>query len=118
MLKFDFKSLVTKNAMPGMSGAAGGDPTARGKGQPFCFYHCRDTKEVFFSDAEGNLVNFGSVLDAVMNGTTPLALPWQGTAGRDGAPGPKGEDSVVPGPPGAQGPQGERGEKGERGDHN
>jgi hypothetical protein len=114
-IKFDFKSVLCKSAMPGMSGAAGGDPTVRGRAPAFTFYYTRDTKEVFFSDAEGNLINLGSVIASVLDGSTPLALPWQGTAGRDGVPGPKGEDSVVPGPQGPQGPRGERGEKGEPG---
>jgi hypothetical protein len=102
--KFEFKSILTRRLI---------DP-ARHKGSPFTFVHCRDTKEVFFTDAEGNYINFGSILAAVMNGSLPLALPAspvagpQGPAGRDGATGsqgPKGESIVGP-----------RGEKGDRGD--
>jgi hypothetical protein len=102
--KFEFKSILTKNLL---------DP-ARHKGSPFTFVHCRDTKEVFFTDAEGNYINFGSILAAVMNGTQPLALPASpvagpvGPAGKDGAPGsqgPKGESIVGP-----QGPKGDRGD--------
>jgi hypothetical protein len=84
-MKFDFKSVLTRNLLPGMSGSAGGDPTARGRGTPFTFYHARDTKEVFFSDAEGNLINLGSLIASVLDGSTPLAFPAQGCAGRDGA---------------------------------
>jgi hypothetical protein len=126
-MKFDFKSVLTRNLLPGMSGSAGGDPTARGRGTPFTFYHARDTKEVFFSDAEGNLINLGSLIASVLDGSTPLAFPAQGCAGRDGAPGRDGADgksgrdganSTVPGPastvPGPQGPPGQsiRGEQG------
>ena len=97
--KFDFKSILTRNVL---------DP-ARQKGKPFTFVHCRDTKEVFFTDAEGNYINFGSILAAVMNGSLPLALPAspvagpQGPKGDTGAQGPKG-DTIV-GPAGPQGPK-------------
>jgi hypothetical protein len=99
--KFDFRSILTRNLL---------DP-ARHAGKSFTFVHCRDTKEVFFTDAEGNYINFGSILAAVMNGTLPLALPASPVAG------PKGEK----GDTGAQGPKGDtivgpRGEKGDRGD--
>jgi hypothetical protein len=99
--KFEFKSMLTRKLL---------DP-ARHKGSPFTFVHCRDTKEVFFTDAEGNYINFGSILAAVMNGTLPMALPAspvagpQGPAGRDGAQGPIG----LTGRDGAQGPQGPQG---------
>jgi hypothetical protein len=102
--KFEFKSAISRNILS----------PERSKGNPFCFVFCRDTKEVFFTDAEGNYINFGSILAAVMNGTLPLALPAspvagpQGPAGKDGAPGtqgPKG-DSIV----GPAGPKGDRGD--------
>jgi|HubBroStandDraft_2_1064218.scaffolds.fasta_scaffold140562_3 hypothetical protein len=102
--KFEFKSILTRKVL---------DP-ARQKGTPFTFVHCRDTKEVFFTDAEGNYINFGSILAAVMNGSLPLALPAspvagpQGPQGSTGPQGPAGKDgaSIV----------GPRGEKGDRGD--
>jgi hypothetical protein len=99
--KFEFKSILTRNLL---------DPE-RHKGSPFTFVHCRDTKEVFFTDAEGNYINFGSILAAVMNGTLPLALPAspvagpQGPKGDTGAQGPAGESIV--GPQGPAGPQGD-----------
>jgi hypothetical protein len=102
--RFEFKSILTRNLLS----------PERCKGSPFTFVHCRDTKEVFFTDGEGNYINFGSILAAVMNGSLPLALPAspvagpQGPAGKDGATGnqgPKG-DSIV----------GPKGDKGDRGD--
>jgi hypothetical protein len=102
--KFEFRSILTRNLL---------DPV-RDTAKPFTFVHCRDTKEVFFTDAEGNYINFGSILAAVMNGSLPLALPAspvagpQGPAGKDGATGsrgPKGESIVGP-----QGPKGGRGD--------
>jgi hypothetical protein len=102
--KFEFKSMLTRKLL---------DP-ARHKGSPFTFVHCRDTKEVFFTDAEGNYINFGSILAAVMNGSLPLALPASPVAGPQG---PRGETGAQ-GPPGRDGESivGPRGEKGERGD--
>jgi len=134
--KFDFKSLLTKNVLPG-----GGDPLARGVGQPFTFYFCRDSREMYFSDANGNLINLGSLIASAIDGSIPLAFPSTGSAGRDGAPGIKGDrgpqgpagadgrhgkDSTTPGPAGRdgativgptgpQGPQGERGATGPQG---
>jgi hypothetical protein len=104
--KFQMKSLLTKNVLHG------GDPLQRGKGEPFTFYWCRDTHEMFFTDSVGNFVNFGSLLASVLDGSLPLALPAspvagpQGPAGRDGAQGPIG----LTGATGAQGPAGPRGE--------
>ena len=126
--KFDFKSVLCKALLPG-----GGDPLARGQGTPFTFYHARDTKEVFVSDANGNLINLGSLIASALDGSIPLAFPAQGCAGADGAPGLPGErgprgfagadgrngaDSQVPGPPGRDGativgPQGPKGDKGD-----
>jgi hypothetical protein len=96
--KFEFRSILTRNVL---------DPV-RHKGSPFTFVHCRDTKEVFFTDAEGNYINFGSILAAVMSGTLPLALPAspvagpQGPAGKDGATGSQGPIGLT----GATGPAG------------
>ena len=102
--KFEFKSILTRNLL---------DP-ARHTGKPFTFVHCRDTKEVFFTDAEGNYINFGSILAAVMNGSLPLALPAspvagpQGLKGDRGPQGPAGRDgATIVGP---QGPKGDRGD--------
>jgi hypothetical protein len=99
--KFEFKSVLTRNLL---------DPE-RHKGTPFTFVHCRDTKEVFFTDADGNYINFGSILAAVMNGSLPMALPASpvaGPQGPQGIPGPKGESIVGPqGPQGIPGPQGD-----------
>jgi hypothetical protein len=102
--KFDFKSILSRNLL---------DPQ-RHVGTPFTFVHCRDTKQVFFTDAVGNYIDFGSILAAVMNGSLPLALPASPVAG------PKGEQGLqgIPGQAGRDGVgwQGQRGEKGERGD--
>jgi hypothetical protein len=100
--KFEFKSMLTRKLL---------DP-ARHKGSPFTFIHCRDTKEVFFTDAEGNYINFGSILAAVMNGSLPLALPASPVAGPQGRDGKDGKDSVVPGPQGIPGPMGPAGPQG------
>jgi hypothetical protein len=103
-LKFDFRSILTKNLLD----------EKRHKGTPFTFVHCRDTKQVFFTDAEGNYIDFGSILAAVMNGTLPLALPASpvaGPQGPQGLKGDKGENGV-----GWQGARGEKGEKGDKGD--
>ena len=100
--KFEFRSILTRNLL---------DP-ARHKGSPFTFVHCRDTKEVFFTDAEGNYINFGSILAAVMTGSLPLALPASpvagpsGPAGRDGATGSQGPIGLT----GATGPAGPKGD--------
>ena len=51
-IKFELKNLLRKNFLPG-----GGDPTARGKGTPFCVYFCRDDKTLWLSDAEGCLLS-------------------------------------------------------------
>jgi hypothetical protein len=100
--KFEFKSILTRRLL---------DPV-RHKGSPFTFVHCRDTKEVFFTDAEGNYINFGSILAAVVNGSLPLALPAspvagpqgpRGDTGAQGPPGRDGADSTVPGPKGDKG---------------
>lgn len=129
--KFDFKSVLCKRLLPG-----GGDPLARGQGTPFTLYHARDTKEVFMSDANGNLINLGSLIPSALNGSIPLAFPAQGCAGNDGAVGAMGQrgptgpagrdgingrdgdngrDSQVPGPKGERGPQGIPGPKGDTG---
>jgi hypothetical protein len=102
--KFEFKSILTKNLLD----------EKRHVGTPFTFVHCRDTKQVFFTDAVGNYIDFGSILAAVMNGSLPLALPASPVAGAKGEKGEKGEkgDTVV----GAQGLRGEKGEKGDKGD--
>ena len=98
--KFEFKSVLTRNLL---------DP-ARHKGSPFTFVHCRDTKEVFFTDAEGNYINFGSILAAVMNGSLPLALPASPVAGPQGPRGERGEPgATVVGPAGPQGIPGPQG---------
>jgi hypothetical protein len=106
-IHFELKSLLTKNVL------GGGDPTARSQGEPFTFYYCRDTEEMFFTDAVGNFINFGSVLAAVLNGSMPLALPASPVVGPKGEKGdsivgPKGEkgDSIV-GPQGPAGPPGD-----------
>ena len=101
--KFEFKSILSRNLL---------DP-ARHTGKPFTFVHCRDTKEVFFTDAEGNYINFGSILAAVMSGLLPLALPASPVAGPAGRDGKDGADSTVPGPQGGAGPQGIPGPKGD-----
>jgi hypothetical protein len=122
--KLELKSLLTKHVLPGS-----GNPLERGVGQPLTFYWCRDSHEMYFTDAKGNFVNLGSLLAYAIDGSTPLAFPAIGCAGRDGAQGIKGDrgftgpagadgrhgrDSQVPGPPGRDGtsivgPQGERG---------
>jgi hypothetical protein len=124
--KFSLKSLLTKNALVG-----GGDPQARGIGEPFTFYFCRDTKEMFLTDSVGNFINIGSIFAAVLDGRAPLAIPAQGVAGRDGAQGIKGDrgakgndgkdgrnghDSTVAGRDGARGDKGEQGVQGLKGD--
>ena len=48
--KFIVKHILTHNLLPG-----NGDPTARGKGTPFCIYVCEDNGSVWSSDAEGNI---------------------------------------------------------------
>jgi hypothetical protein len=104
--KFNMLSLLTKNVLHG------GDPTARGVGQPLTFYWCRDTREMFLTDSVGNFINIGSLFASVLDGSLPLALPASPVAG------PKGEkgDTGATGATGAQGLRGEKGEKGEKGD--
>jgi hypothetical protein len=100
--KFDFRSILTKNLLD----------EKRHVGQPFTFVHCRDTKEVFFTDAEGNYINFGSILASVMDGSLPLALPASPVAGPKGDKGDTGATGAQ-GPVGATGAQGPKGEKGD-----
>ncbi len=129
--KFTVKHILAHTLLPG-----GGDPTARGKGTPFCIYVCKDDGSLWLSDAEGNMcclsdILLGKSLPVRLGKSLPVrAFPAQGCAGRDGAPGRDGADgkpgrdgadSVVPGQastvPGPQGPPGQsiRGEKGDPG---
>jgi len=123
--KLELKSLLTKNCLPG-----NGNPLERGAGTPFTFYWCRDSHEMYFTDANGNFVNLGSLLASAINGSTPVAFPATGCAGADGAQGPKGDrgpqgpagrdgsngkDSTVPGPQGRDGDRGPQGPAGRDG---
>ena len=92
--KFTVKHILTHNLLPG-----GGDPAARGKGTPLCLYVCKDDGSVWLSDAEGDMVCLSELL--LGKGAPAKAFPAQG------AQGPSGRDSVVPGPRGEQGPKGE-----------
>jgi hypothetical protein len=76
-----------------------GDPAARGKGTPLCLYVCKDDGSVWYSDAEGNMLCLSDLL--LGKGAPAKAFPAQG------AQGPPGKDSVVPGPRGWQGPPGQ-----------
>ena len=77
-IKFDLKSILTKNCLPG-----GDDPAGRGRAKPFTAYFCRDDKSLWISDAEGNLLSISDLLSG--NGIV-RAFPAAGCAGRDGAP--------------------------------
>jgi hypothetical protein len=92
--KFTVRHILTKNLLPG-----GGDPAARGMGTPFCLYVCKDDGSVWISDAEGDMVCLSDLL--LGKGAPAKAFPAQG------AQGPSGKDSVVPGPRGDQGPAGQ-----------
>lgn len=91
--KFTVKNILTKNLLPG-----NGDPSARGKGTPFCIYVCKDDGSCWLSDAEGNMLCLSDLL--LGKGLPVRAFPAQGCQG------PAGADSLVPGPRGEQGPPG------------
>jgi hypothetical protein len=121
--KFTVKHLMARSFLPG-----NGDPSARGRGTPFCIYVCKDDGSCWLSDAEGNMVCLSDIL--LGKGQPVRAFPAEGSAGRDGkdgasVTGPEGKrgetgargDAGTAGPPGQQGSAGQsiRGERGEPG---
>jgi hypothetical protein len=121
-IKFDLKNILTHRLLPG-----GDAPGQRGLAKPFTAYFCRDDQSLWISDSEGNLI---SLSDLLAGEGAPRAFPAQGPAGRDGAPGIKGDrgpqgpagrdgsngrDSTTPGPQGRDGDRGPQGPAGRDG---
>jgi len=92
------------------------------KSRPGEVFYCNDSKEIYFSVADGSLLNLSDLLAGALPNVRhvgPQGQPgergekgdqgFQGERGEKGTPGKDGKD-------GLPGPRGERGEKGDKGD--